>query len=42
MELVRWLLVDYVQFCITNADVKNAWSYTPLPIYIMMAWCLIN
>ena len=23
-----------------SADVKNAWSYTPAPLYTIMAWCL--
>jgi hypothetical protein len=24
----------------SNADVKNAWSYTFTPQYVFMAWCL--
>jgi len=26
----------------SNAKVKNAWSYTPTPQYVFMAWCLIK
>jgi hypothetical protein len=25
-----------------SAEVKNAWSYTPTPQYIFMAWCLVK
>jgi hypothetical protein len=26
----------------SNAEVKNAWSYTSTPQYVFMAWCLIK
>jgi hypothetical protein len=26
----------------SSAEVKNAWSYSPLPQYVFMAWCLIK
>jgi hypothetical protein len=26
----------------SNAEVKNAWSYTSTPQYVFMAWCLVN
>jgi hypothetical protein len=26
----------------SSAKVKNAWSYTPLPQYVFMAWCLVK
>jgi len=26
----------------SRADVKNAWNYTSIPPYILMAWCLIK
>jgi hypothetical protein len=26
----------------SNAEVKNAWSYTFTPPYIIMAWCLVK
>jgi hypothetical protein len=26
----------------SSADVKNAWSYTSIPQYVFMAWCLVK
>jgi hypothetical protein len=26
----------------SSAEVKNAWSYTSIPQYVFMAWCLIR
>jgi hypothetical protein len=26
----------------SSADVKNAWSYTPIPQYAFMAWCSLK
>jgi len=26
----------------TNTDVKNAWSYTSVPKYALMAWCSVK
>jgi hypothetical protein len=26
----------------SSAEVKNAWSYTSTPQYILMAWCLVQ
>jgi hypothetical protein len=26
----------------SNAEVKNAWSYTSTPQYVFMAWCLVK
>jgi hypothetical protein len=26
----------------SNGDVMNAWSYTSLPQYVLMAWCLLS
>jgi hypothetical protein len=26
----------------SNAEVKNAWSYTSIPQYAFMAWCLVK
>jgi hypothetical protein len=26
----------------SSADVKNAWSYTSIPQYVFMAWCLVG
>jgi len=26
----------------TNDEVKNAWSYTSIPPYVFMAWCLVK
>jgi hypothetical protein len=25
----------------SSAEVKNAWSYTSIPPYVFMAWCLV-
>jgi hypothetical protein len=25
-----------------SVDVKNAWSYTSIPPYVSMAWCLVK
>jgi hypothetical protein len=32
--------VDHSPPC--NAEVKNSWSYTPIPPYVFVAWCLIK
>jgi hypothetical protein len=26
----------------SSAKVKNAWRYTSTPLYVLMAWCLLN
>jgi len=26
----------------SNAEVKNAWSYTSTPQYVFIAWCLVK
>jgi hypothetical protein len=26
----------------TSAEVKNAWSYTSIPQYVFIAWCLVK
>jgi len=26
----------------SNAEVQNAWSYTSIPQYIFLAWCLVK
>jgi hypothetical protein len=26
----------------SSAEVKNAWSYTSIPEYVFMAWCLVK
>jgi hypothetical protein len=26
----------------SNAEVKNAWSYSSTPQYVFMAWCLVK
>jgi hypothetical protein len=26
----------------SNAEVKNAWSYTSTPAYIFVTWCLVK
>jgi len=26
----------------SSAEFKNAWSYTSLPQYVIMAWCLVK
>jgi hypothetical protein len=26
----------------SNAEVRNAWSYTSIPQYVFMAWCLVK
>jgi hypothetical protein len=26
----------------SSAEVKNAWSYTSIPLYVFMAWCLVK
>jgi hypothetical protein len=26
----------------SSAEVKNAWSYTSIPQYVFMAWCLVK
>jgi hypothetical protein len=27
---------------LSSAEIKNAWSYTPLPQYTFMAWCFVK
>jgi hypothetical protein len=26
----------------SSAEVKNAWNYTSIPPYILMAWCVVK
>jgi hypothetical protein len=26
----------------SSTEIKNAWSYTSIPLYVFMAWCLIK
>jgi hypothetical protein len=39
---VKWLGREADHSPPSSAEVKNAWSYTPLPQYIFMAWCLVK
>jgi hypothetical protein len=38
--VVKWPLHEVYCSPLYNAMVKNVWSYTSTPLYVLMAWCL--
>jgi hypothetical protein len=39
---IKWLGREPDHSPPSNAEVKNAWSYTSTPQYVFMAWCLVK
>jgi len=39
---IMWPGREADHFRPSNAEVKNAWSYTFTPPYLFMAWCLVK
>jgi len=39
---VEWLGCEADHSPTSNAEVKNAWSYTSAPQYVFTAWCYIK
>jgi hypothetical protein len=39
---VKWLGYEVDHSHPFSVEVKNAWSYTSIPQYIFMAWCLVK
>jgi hypothetical protein len=39
---VKWLGHEADHLPPSSAKVKNAWSYTSIPPYFFMGWCLIK
>jgi hypothetical protein len=40
--VVKWLGHETDHSPPSNAEVKNAWSYTSTPQYVFLAWCLVT
>jgi hypothetical protein len=39
---VKWRGIESDNSPLSNAEVKNSWSYNSTPPYVFMAWCLVK